>query len=66
MTPERARELFGSSKDTHRPVRWKNIWSAGHAVSGVNGVSPATEIVAQTEREWGAARYRLESLMEMR
>ena len=66
MTPERARELFGSSKDTHRPARWKNIWSAGHAVSGVNGVSPATEIVAQTEREWGAARYRLESLMEMR
>lgn len=66
ITAERARQLFGTSKDTSKPTRWKNIWSAGHAVSGVTHISPAAEIVAQTEREWGAARYRLESLLEMR
>jgi nitronate monooxygenase len=36
--------------------RWKDIWSAGHSVSGVSDVPPVAELVARTAGEYAAAR----------
>ncbi|ABB05791.1 NAD(P)H-dependent flavin oxidoreductase [Burkholderia lata] len=62
ITPERARVLFGQAKDTERPARWKDIWSAGHAVGGVSGVQSVEHLVATTEREYDAARERMAAI----
>ncbi|MFM0395501.1 NAD(P)H-dependent flavin oxidoreductase [Paraburkholderia phytofirmans] len=59
ITPERARTLFGEAKDTARPTRWKDIWSAGHAVGGVRAVQPVKQLVAATAREYDEARRRM-------
>ena len=37
------------------PKRWKDIWSAGHSVSGVGDVPTVTELVARTAEEYDAA-----------
>ena len=42
-----------------KPRRWKDIWSAGHSVSGVHAVPRVAELVAQTEAEYRQARARL-------
>lgn len=39
-----------------RPKRWRDIWSAGHSVSGVSAVRPVAEIVAATRAEYENAR----------
>jgi nitronate monooxygenase len=36
--------------------RWKDIWSAGHSVSGVSDVPSVAALVARTAREFEAAR----------
>lgn len=36
--------------------RWRDIWSAGHAVSGVDGVPDVATLVARLEAEYRAAR----------
>jgi nitronate monooxygenase len=38
-----------------QPRRWKDVWSAGHSVSGVRAVASAAAIVAQTEVEYREA-----------
>lgn len=38
-----------------RPSRWRDIWSAGHSVSGVTAVGPVSQIVARTLAEYRAA-----------
>ncbi len=38
-----------------RPKRWKDIWSAGHSVSGVDQLMSVAELVVQTETEYRAA-----------
>src|SRR5438067_6464260 len=44
-----------------RPKRWKDIWSAGHSVSGVTELLSVDELVARTLAEYqtAAARVRL-------
>ena len=42
-----------------RPKRWRDIWSAGHAVSGVDAVRSVDELVAQTVAEYRAASARI-------
>jgi nitronate monooxygenase len=44
-----------------RPKRWKDIWSAGHSVTGVTEVLSVEEMVARTLAEYrvAAARIRL-------
>ena len=37
------------------PKRWRDIWSAGHSVSGVDAVIPVAELVACTRAEYMAA-----------
>ncbi|WP_211233356.1 NAD(P)H-dependent flavin oxidoreductase [Brevibacterium album] len=41
--------------DTGRPRRWKDIWSAGHSVSGVSGVVPARAVIERLAGEYAAA-----------
>jgi nitronate monooxygenase len=38
----------------NRPARWRDIWSAGHSTSGVTGVLPVDDLVAQTIAEYFA------------
>ncbi|MAZ01522.1 MAG: 2-nitropropane dioxygenase [Sneathiella sp.] len=38
------------------PKRWKDIWSAGHTVSGVSAVKTTAELVAEIADEYAAAR----------
>ncbi len=40
----------------NRPRRWKDIWSAGHSVSGVTEVLSVDEMVARTLAEYREAR----------
>ena len=41
------------------PKRWKDIWSAGHSVSGVTEVLSVDELVARTLAEYQAAATRI-------
>ena len=43
-----------------RPSRWKDIWSAGHSVSGVDAVKAVRDLVVQTAREYESARQTFE------
>lgn len=43
---------------TSHPQRWRDIWTAGHSVSGVRGVVPVADLVAETASEYHAARQR--------
>ena len=42
-----------------RPKRWKDIWSAGHSVSGVTEVLSVEEMVARTMAEYREATTRI-------
>lgn len=53
-TPARASERFGSG-GIERPKRWKDIWAAGHSVSGIADAPPVAEIVAQLAAEYARA-----------
>jgi nitronate monooxygenase len=41
-----------------RPVRWRDIWSAGHSTSGVTGVLSVDDLVARTIAEYRTADAR--------
>lgn len=57
MSTERAAALYGSGGES--PVRrWRDIWSAGHSVSGVDAVRPVADLVARTRTEYEAAATR--------
>ena len=63
VSPASAAQLFGGG--THRDQaeaeggdtsdgtrRWRDIWSAGHSVSGVRAVQSVDALVAQVEQEY--------------
>lgn len=56
--PERGAIEIGKDIDVgareKRPVRWRDIWSAGHSASGVSVVLPVAELIGQTEAEFRA------------
>ena len=61
VTPAEATQTYGAKGDGAKnegggPLRWSEIFSAGHSVSGVDEVLPAAEIVRRTCEEYGAAR----------
>jgi len=66
ITPERARELFGISREngTAHALRWKDIWSAGHSVSGVKAVTSVAERIRHIAVEYDQARERTRALLE--
>jgi nitronate monooxygenase len=43
-----------------RPKRWKDVWSAGHSVSGVTDVLSVEELVARTRAEYQEAAVRID------
>ncbi|MFN0184070.1 MAG: NAD(P)H-dependent flavin oxidoreductase [Aquabacterium sp.] len=56
MDVERTAELYGAAAPGARPRRWTDIWSAGHAVSGVGAVQTVADLVQATEQEYRAAQ----------
>ncbi len=62
ITPARSRELFGASREKFTntrerfgPQRWRDVWSAGHSVGGVDAVRPVAQLIDRTEAEYRAA-----------
>ncbi len=51
---EQATALYGGAATG--PRRWRDLWSAGHSVSGVHGVEPVAQIVERVATEYAAAR----------
>ena len=58
--PERGAIDVGTDIDVaardSRPKRWRDIWSAGHATSGVTAVLPVADLIAQTIAEYAGDR----------
>jgi nitronate monooxygenase len=50
ITEQRARASY--SGDSAGPKRWRDIWSAGHSVSGVSRMLSVKELVEQTKSEF--------------
>jgi nitronate monooxygenase len=61
VTPQLAADTFGA-KQLERPQRWRDVWSAGHSVSGVRNVLPAADLIAQVDLEFAEARAAAASL----
>src|SRR5580692_9828280 len=55
---EEAARNFGSKGEMNGPRRYKDIWSAGHSVSGVTRVQSAAELIKHTIHEYEEARSR--------
>jgi len=51
-----AKDINASERDKPDSKRWKDIWSAGHSVSGVGDVPSVAELIERTEIEYRAAR----------
>ena len=50
-----AKDINASERDKPDPKRWKDIWSAGHSVSGVADVPSVAELIERTKAEYDAA-----------
>jgi nitronate monooxygenase len=51
-----AKDINVAERDRPNAKRWKDIWSAGHSVSGVSDVPSVAELVERTEAEYRSAR----------
>lgn len=51
-----AKDINAAERDKPDSRRWKDIWSAGHSVSGVGDVPSVAELVDRTAAEYAAAR----------
>ncbi|MBL6652398.1 MAG: hypothetical protein ISP49_12440, partial [Reyranella sp.] len=51
-----SKDINAADRDKSDAKRWKDIWSAGHSVSGVTDVPSVAELVARTAEEYDAAR----------
>jgi nitronate monooxygenase len=56
VSVEQADAIHGSGGSADGARRWRDIWSAGHSVSGVNRVQSAAELVERTLQEYEEAR----------
>lgn len=56
VSHEEAAKKFSSMAVTEGPRRYKDIWSAGHSISGVDRIQSAAELVDRTLEEYLAAR----------
>lgn len=52
MSKARASEQFGAGAAGEGPRRWRDIWSAGHSVSGVRAVRSVQDLVDETRAEY--------------
>jgi nitronate monooxygenase len=55
IAAESSANLYGSRADAP-PRRWKDMWSAGHSVSGIDRVRGVADLVGTTAREYAEAR----------
>ena len=53
-----AKDINVAERERPEARRWKDIWSAGHSVSGVADIPSVAELVARTAAEYAAARPR--------
>lgn len=60
---EEAAKKFSAKAVSDGPRRYKDVWSAGHSVSGVTRVQGVAELVEQTAREYEEARKRTASML---
>jgi nitronate monooxygenase len=51
-----AKDINAAERDKSNSKRWKDIWSAGHSVSGVADVPTVAELVERTAAEYAAAK----------
>jgi nitronate monooxygenase len=51
-----SKDINASERDRPDSKRWKDIWSAGHSVSGVADVPSVAELIRRTADEYAAAR----------
>src|SRR5579862_6106393 len=56
VSNEEAAKKFSSMAMVEGPRRYKDIWSAGHSISGVDRIQSAAELVDRTFAEYVAAR----------
>jgi len=49
------KDIDVSAKES-QPARWRDVWSAGHSVSGVRKVSSVAELIGETLAEYEAVR----------
>jgi nitronate monooxygenase len=53
-----AKDIDAAERERPNAKRWKDIWSAGHSVSGVADIPSVAELVERTAAEYTAARGR--------
>jgi len=51
-----AKDINAAERDKPASKRWKDIWSAGHSVSGVADVPSVAELVERTAREYASVQ----------
>jgi nitronate monooxygenase len=52
-----AKDINASEREKPDAKRWKDIWSAGHSVSGVADVPSVADLVERTAEEYDQARH---------
>jgi nitronate monooxygenase len=63
---EQASAIHGSGGSAEGARRWRDIWSAGHSVSGVTRVQSAAKLVDETAREYAEAQRQTAELLSHR
>jgi nitronate monooxygenase len=63
VSVEEAARNFSSKGEMSGPRRYRDIWSAGHSISGVTRVQSVAELVEQTLREYEEARARTRAML---
>jgi nitronate monooxygenase len=53
-----AKDINAAERERPEAKRWKDIWSAGHSVSGVADIPSVAELVERTAAEYAAVRPR--------
>jgi len=51
-----ARDINAAERERPNAKRWKDVWSAGHSVSGVVDVPSVAELVERTAREYASVQ----------
>jgi nitronate monooxygenase len=51
-----SKDINAAERDRPTARRWKDIWSAGHSVSGVGDIPATAELIARTKAEYERAR----------
>ncbi len=64
VSAEEAAKNFSHEALRPGPRRYKDIWSAGHSVSGVTRIQSATDLIEQTWKEYQHARAQTARLLQ--